>query len=149
MVFVYHSQFAHLAACSWHVYYSWYYYQMSCFFVFFFLLVLATENRVWVQLLGWWKRHGRSQFLGTIARHLHQISINLSGGVLGPRTIFIWDFHGHSIYSGGSNTKDLEKLVPQGCKLMRLCERVKQNLPCKSIPLNTIVWHIWLLKVWV
>lgn len=36
----------------------------------------------------------------TMARHLHGIPINLSGRHLGQGTDFIWDCHGHSIYSG-------------------------------------------------
>lgn len=69
--------------------------------------VLAIENRrLWAQLQRWRRLNERGWFMHTMARHLHEIPINLSGRHLGLRTNFIWDCHGHGIYSGGWNIKE-------------------------------------------
>lgn len=61
---------------------------------------------LWAQLQRWRKLSERGWFMRTMARHLHEIPINLSGRHLGLRTNFIWDCHSHGIYSGGGKTQE-------------------------------------------
>lgn len=97
LYFAYHSEYTH---------------QLACVFQLILLpdvlyFVLAIENRrLWAQLQRWRKLNERGWFMHTMARHLHEIPINLSGRHLGLRTNFIWDCHGHGIYSGGWNIKE-------------------------------------------
>lgn len=72
-------------------------------------LVFCLGNRetcLWAQLQQWRKLNERGWFMHTMARHLHEIPINLSGRHLGPGTNFIWDCQSHSIHSGGRNLKE-------------------------------------------
>lgn len=99
LYFAYHSENTHQSAFIWHVYSGWCYYQMLCIFA------LAIVKHLWAQLRQRRKLNERGWFMYTMARHLHEIPINLGDRHLGPRTSFIWDCHGHDIYSGGKKKR--------------------------------------------
>lgn len=102
---------------------------------------------LWAQLRRWRKLSERGWFTHTIARHLHEIPINLSGRHLGLRTNFIWDCHSHGIYGGGWKIKEWALNQPIWLLNCRFAESFGNTVTILYFGFSTSILFYFLLSI--